>query len=215
MLPTPIRRSVAVLFAAVGLCACAHEPIATSGDPIASMEASCMRALLMRGDTWGAQGCMSLADRMRVRRPAAIRSAVSRPGQPMGPITWLTQTPPSGARITVEAAEAGKAIILRISGPIVRGDGRKFATALRRGAAVAPDMVEGAIVLDSPGGSVSEAAIIGRMVRASHLPVAVLPHTQLAGQFSATRVAASSRMARGWRTRLCVGRLSVCGGRCL
>jgi hypothetical protein len=84
---------------------------------------------------------------------------------------------------------SGTEAILGGRGPIIEGDADRLQTAL---AGVSPALRLLGLALDSPGGSVSEAKQLGRIIRAAHLPV-IIPQRGLCASACFMLLAASPR----------------------
>jgi hypothetical protein len=152
-------------------------PQTVSTDPIEHFEGLCMQSRLEVGDVSGAQGCIDLADRMRERRapqPPADVQSISTPAQ-----RATASARSQGIQITIERADHGRGVVLTLSGVIGPGDAQRVLAAVHEIRTNYADATEGAIFLNSPGGSVTEASVIAA-IGASGIPVAVPKYAQCA-----------------------------------
>jgi hypothetical protein len=115
---------------------------------------------------------MDIADRMRARRSSPTSADGVRP-QPVAtrrPIEVPVQ--PHGLRIKIEPSNDGKSVVLSLSGVIGNGDAERVRAALGEIRTDYPDATGGAVFLNSPGGSLAEAAVISSL-GASGIPIVV------------------------------------------
>ena len=153
---------------------------------------ACISAALGRGDVYGANGCIHLIQGLRAQGVARSQSQPQTPDTghhpAYPPLAAPAEQRPSQANvrddpppdlfepgsegITVTLASISGATVLTISGPIAVGDHLKLAAALHRAAGMS-NSEGGVVFLDSPGGSVSEAALIAVTFQNSDIPVAV------------------------------------------
>lgn len=172
-------------------CAPLPPPPIWSGDPIRDFEVSCMASVLAR-DTPPAemQGCMDAADRMRARRAAWVTSA------PVGPSASVPAViSPQGAAVFATSDDGGETVSLTIKGLIVDGDSLKVASLVGDLPARYPNARVGGFVLDSPGGSLSEARYIARRVAFADIPVFVPPHGECSSACFLILAAAKTKFA--------------------
>jgi len=194
----PAFKSFVILAAlAVGPTACATNS-GSNADPVAKFEAACTSYSVAHGDAEGVKACSAIAERLRERR-AAIRTE-SRPGGAIAFMPERSYPPgPQTTTITVTALGGDKVVEIGVKGPIVPGDFAGLGKALRAAASRYPSAHE-FLALDSPGGSLSEAAKIAAGVRRSGMPVAVLPHAMCASAcfliFASARAKIASRSAK-------------------
>jgi len=101
----------------------------------------------------------------------AIPSSAEQPNA----IHWVATTPTCGTQIYVEPV--GDGFAMHIHGAITDGCREQFAAAWDQVTKTYPN-APGAVVLDSPGGSIQEAILFAGAIRVSGFPVVVPPHGQ-------------------------------------
>lgn len=174
------------------------QPAATT-DPITQFQASCMALAAADGNFQGMETCLDVANRLRASREPT-QAAQTPPSTPQGPITWVARTPPiNTAHINYGASDDNRAIFLHLNGPIERGDRSIFDRVAADALSRYPSATAVFFSLNSPGGSISEAAMIAEDVRRSDTPVVVMPHAQCASAcfliFASARTKLASRSA--------------------
>ncbi len=148
----------ALVFLLIGLTACLHRQIVSSGDPLLAFEGACLRGQLVTAGAQTADTCMELANDMD--------------GAAAKQIDLVSDGPSDRLRITAESYEHATIVSLTLKGRIATGDGARFDAALSQLAARYPS-AHGVIMLDSPGGAVAEAEAIAASINASGISVLV------------------------------------------
>jgi len=136
-------------------------------------------------------------------RPIELNPMPSGSRVPQDPITESQANPAGGADVSVSLDSDGKTIVMKVSGPIADGDKLKFGEAIHRELGMAtnlPSVTGSYIELDSPGGSVSEAARIAESMKMIDIPVAVGKGDQCASAcfliFASAKNKLASRFAK-------------------